>query len=603
MSNLEKLRKKASALPLKPGVYIMRDKENKVIYVGKAKALKNRVYSYFHSVNNHPPKTFALVSNIDDFEIMLVSTEFEALLLECNLIKKYKPKYNILLKDDKGYPYIKFTLHDEYPRILLARQRDNDKAKYFGPYTSATQAKQIIDAVSRAFLLPTCNNTFKGKNGRPCLNHHINRCVGICNGKLSKEEYRGLIDNAISFFEGNSSKVIDDIKAKMELASENLNFEKAAYYRDCLKAVTRLRERQGVVVRVSLTADAISFYQRGENICFAVLSVVKGSIQSSNCHILNAEENDDILNEFICRYYEENAGIPKTIYTEFLPNDIELLKEYLSYLHGGKVSVSVPNKGDGASLIKLAKVNAEEFLTAYEGKTDKLSRSINAFATAIGFNAPPKNIELYDISETAGSNMVAGMVVFEDGKPKKERYRRFNVEDAIGGDDCGALTEVLIRRIARYKANDEAFNILPDLIIVDGGFNQVNAIKAVLEKEKLSLPLIGLKKDIKHRTKAIVLSNGSEIPLKTNPEAFSFAGRMQEEVHRFAVSFHRLKQSKTVKGSSLLEIEGVGKERAKALYQHFKSIKAMKEASIEELSSINGLNKNVAQKIKDYFNN
>lgn len=601
---LEKLKNKALSLSLKPGVYIMKDEQGKIIYVGKAKALKNRVLSYFTAINKHMAKTYALVSNIADFEVVLVPTEFEALLLECNIIKKHKPRYNILLKDDKNFPYIKITVNEDYPRVLLARKRENDSAKYYGPYKSSAVANHIIDTVNKTFRLPTCNNTFKRKNGRVCLNHHIKLCVGLCNNNMSKEEYGEIIANVISFFEGNNIKVLNSLKEKMEFSSEILDFERAGYYRDCYNAVSKLNEKQKVIVRKSLTADAISLCKRDENFCFNVLSVKNGSVLSSSSHIITNTENESeksLLNEFICRFYEEFKSIPPIIYVEEETEDKALLTEYISYLKGSKAVISKPLKGDGLALVNISKSNADEYLTLHEGRTDKLTRSMDAFSKLARLEKAPKTIELYDISQTSGTNMVAGMVVFEEGKPKKERYRRFSIENEEIKDDLSAMANVVERRIKRYKENDEAFNILPNLIIADGGLNQVNAINEVLKQEQIEIPVIGLKKDIKHKTKAIVLSNGAEIPLKNDITAFSFAGKMQEEVHRFAIAFHRAKRTKSVKGSSLNEIKGVGKEKAKALYNHFHSIKAIKEADIGELMTIKGITKTVAENIKYYF--
>ncbi len=601
---LEKLKNKALNLPLKPGVYLMKDLDGKIIYVGKAKALKNRVVSYFQNVNKHSAKTYALVSNIADFNVLLVPSEFEALLLECNLIKKHKPHYNILLKDDKGFPFIKITVNEDFPRVLLSRKRDNDSAKYYGPYKSSTIAKNIIDTVNKTFRLPTCNNTFKRKNGRVCLNHHIKLCVGLCNNKMSKEEYGEIISNAISFFEGDNTKVLSEIKLKMENASDKLDFEKAAYYRDCYNSVTRLNERQKIIVRKSLNADAISLCASENNSCINVLSVKNGSVISSSSHIITNTENESqksLLNEFICRFYEQFLAIPPIIYTEQEPEDKALLTEYLSYLKNLKVIISKPLKGDGLALINISQANAQEYLNIYKGRTDKLTRSMDAFSKLARLETTPKTIELYDISQTSGTNMVAGMVVFEDGKQKKESYRRFSIDKVEIKDDLSAMANVVERRIKRYKANDEAFNVLPDLIIADGGINQVNAILKVLLNEKIQIPVIGLKKDIKHKTKSVVLSNGAEIPLNTDIEAFSFAGKMQEEVHRFAIAYHRTKRTSSVKGSALTEIEGIGKQKAKELYKHFHSIKAIKEAQIDELITIKGITKMVAQNIKEYF--
>lgn len=603
---LVNLRKKAAGLPMHPGVYLMKNADGEVIYVGKAKLLRNRVSSYFHSIDRQQPKTGALVSLIANFDVILASNEFEALILESTLIKMHRPKYNILLKDDKGYPFIKVTVNEAFPRIMLARTREKDKAKYYGPFGGSIQAKQIIDAVCRAFRLPACDKKFKMIKGRPCLNSQIDRCVGLCSGKVTKEEYRELINSALDFFEGNTKKVFDEVEKKMLRASDNLDFEKAAYYRDILNAVKRLKNKQKAVGRSTLTADAVSFAAADNLICITVISVRNGILFSSISYIvknIDSFETETVLNEYLSRFYEENTAIPPVLYCSIVPENKELLSEYLAYLKGSAAKIIKPLKGDGAALLKIAHINAVEYLKEYQGRTDRLSRSMDAFAAAAGFSKTPETIEIYDISQTAGQNAVAGLVVFQNGKPMKERYRKFNIENAAPSDDCAAIAEVLGRRIKRYKENDEGFNIMPDLIIADGGINQVNALKAVLIAENMDISVIGLKKDTRHRTKSIVRTDGAEIQLKNNLEAFRFAGIMQEEAHRFAISFHRSKNALGVKVSSLTEIEGVGKESAKKLLSHFKTIKAIKEASAEELLLIKGMSRKTAENIKAYFEN
>ena len=601
--NLPKLREKALALPLKPGVYKMLNENGNIIYVGKAKLLRNRVYSYFHSVEKHNEKTFALVSNIADFEIIITGSEFEALLLESNLIKEHKPKYNILLKDDKGYPFIKIDINSEFPRVTLAYKREDKKAKYFGPFGGSFQTKQLINAACNAYKLPTCSLFSVNKNKKPCLNRHIGRCMGVCIGEIQSDEYKAIIKSVINFFEGKTREAREKIEKSMYIASEQMNFEKAAYYRDTIKAIDRLNDSQKIITSENVYADGIASLKRDGYVSVSIIRVRNGKmIGTFNYAESESEENSGFdLFEYMTRFYEEDTDIPSIIYLDKNIEDSGLLSEYIEYLSKKKVKILVPRSGNGKKILETAAANAGEYLTGYQGKTDKISRQLIEFSEVAGLDFVPKIIEMYDISQTAGQDTVCGMICYNDGKPEKSRYRKFIIKDAVEGDDCGSMKEAVSRRIERYFAGDEGFAQLPDLIIADGGQAQVGAILEILKDRNLNIKVIGLKKDNHHRTKSVVRENMSEIALKNTPEAFVFASLIQNEVHRFAIEFHKKRRSDSVKRFDLTNVEGVGKSRAIALLSHFKSIKAIREASIEDLMKVKGITNKIAHNIKEIF--
>lgn len=595
------LRAKALSLPQKPGVYKMIDSNGRIIYIGKAKILKNRVYSYFHSVEKHNEKTYALVSNIKDFEIIVTKTELEALLLESNLIKEHKPKYNILLKDDKGYPFIRIDVQSDFPRISLSFKRDDKKSKYFGPFRGTYQTKQLIEAACRAYKLPTCTQPLGKSPRKPCLNKHIGRCTGVCGGDISKEEYRNVIKSVINFFEGKTKEARDNIENQMYLSSENTDFEKAAFYRDTLKAIDRLNETQKIITDERVNADIAATVKRDGYISASIIKVRNGKIIGSFNYAEkeNTDEKGFALFEYLTRFYEENTDIPPVVYIDKAIEDLTLLSEYLEYLSKKKVRIIIPKSGNGLKILEIAYANAEENLTSFQGKTDRISRQLIEFSKAAGLSSVPNTIEMYDISQTAGQDTVCGMVCFVDGKPDKSKYRKFLIKDAVDGDDCGSLREALSRRLDRYYSGDEGFSFLPDLIIADGGQAQVNAIITVLKEKNTDIRVIGLKKDSRHRTKSVVLENMSEIQLKNYPEGFVFASVIQNEVHRFSIRFHKKRRSDSVKKFDLTNIEGIGKSRAISLLSHFKSIKAIREASIEELMKVKGVTEKIANNIKN----
>lgn len=602
---IERLRKKAAGLLEQPGVYKMLDKNSRIIYVGKAINLKRRVSSYFQRLNSHTPKTAALVSNIDDFDVMLANNELEALLLENNLIKQYKPKYNILLKDDKGYPFIKVTLNERYPKVLIARKRISDGARYFGPFIGSHSAYAAIDAVSKAFALPSCSNPEPKEGKRPCLYYRIKRCIGLCSGNVAKEDYDNIIKQIISFFEGNIDIVTDTIRNDMERAAENLDFEKAAVLRDRMQAVKALKEKQRVVASGRLNADYISVAKGEKQFCIFIMKVRKGILAGDRADFYPLSDFQvDFTDEYIKRFYSEfSEDIPGKICFDGALDDKDGTELLLSSLRGGSVRILNPKSGTDFELTKMSGVNAAERLTHYEGRTDKASRALFELSNITGVNPPPSRMEIYDISEIAGTGMVCGMAVFKDGMSDKSAYRKFKIETAAGGDDPAAMSEALHRRLERFRSGDESFAPLPDLIFADGGQIQVNALSEVIRQSGYDIPVFGLKKDSHHRTKTLVYPDGHEIMLFKYPAAFALCGKMQEEAHRFAIEYHRKLRSKKTVLSALTDIDGIGKARAAALLKHFKTIQAIKAASIDELTGVKGITKAAAEKVKAYFEN
>lgn len=600
---IERLRAKATGLPEKPGIYKMLDNDDKVIYVGKAINLKRRVSSYFQRLGSHSSKTAALVSNVEDFDVVLTSNEFEALLLENNLIKEYRPKYNILLKDDKGYPFIKVTVNEKYPRVTLARKRRNDGAKYFGPFGSSRSAKSAIEAASRAFALPTCANPTPREGRRPCLNFRIKRCIGLCKGDITQEDYAEIIKQVLSFFEGNISEVTKKIQKEMERAADNLDFEKAAVLRDRLRGVTALKEKQRVVASSRLSADYIAAALGDKKVCVFILKVRKGILAADRADFYPLSDiQDDFIGEYIKRYYDAfSEDIPGKICTSVPIEDKSAVEMFLGALKGGKVRITSPKQGNDSELIKMAADNAKERLTYHEGRTGKAERVLHELSEITGLKPPLSRIEIYDVSEISGTGMVCGMAVFKDGISDRSSYRKFRIETAGAGDDPAAMSEALRRRLSRYASGDENFSPLPDLIFADGAQSQVNALVRTVNESGYDIPVLGLKKDSRHRTKSIVFPQGHEVLLYKHPEVFALCGRMQEEAHRFAIEYHRKIRSQRNLLSSLTEIEGIGRVRAQALMKHFKTLNAIKTAGRDELLGVKGMNEKLVSNITEYF--
>ena len=601
----DELKEKAHALPLKPGVYIMQDAKNVVIYVGKAKALKNRVSQYFANLASHTEKTRAMVSQIDHFDVIVADSEFEALVLENSLIKRHQPRYNILLKDDKGYPYIRLTVKEEYPRFSLANRAAEDGARYFGPYGSRGNTQNIIDALRVALRLPSCNKKFPRDIGkeRPCLNYHMGQCDGYCRKDMDQSRYREAIDQAVRLLEGKFQEVGDELKAEMELAAEELRFEKAAELRDRYKAIELLGKRQKVVAGSLADTDVIGFH-KGEatKSCFVVLHFVEGELAAKDWDLIDTpmeEENADILSALVRQYYGGRGNLPRQI---LLPCELEdevPLMRMLSEDAGRKVELITPQRGAKMDLIRLANKNAVEEVERWTTREERQSKLIELLGKLLDLEEPPRRIESYDISNQGADDIVASMVVYVNARPLKRDYRHFKLKDMDGPDDYASMEQVLTRRFKRYLEGDEKFADKPDLLLIDGGVNHANVAVKVLETLGLTIPIFGMVKDDRHRTRALVTPEGKEIGIQGNQAIFSLIGQIQEETHRFAIEFHRQQQNQRVKGSVLDQIPGVGEKRRSDLLKHFKSIKRIREATQAQLAEV--VPKNAAQAVYDYF--
>ena len=600
----DELKEKAHSLPLKPGVYIMQDAKNEVIYVGKAKALKNRVSQYFADLASHTEKTRAMVSQIDHFDVIIADSEFEALVLECSLIKRHQPRYNILLKDDKGYPYIRLTVQEAYPKFSLANRPAEDGARYFGPYGSRGATQDIIEAIQSALRLPKCRKKFPRDIGkeRPCLYYRMGQCDGYCRPEMDQSRYQENIDQAIRLLEGKYEEVCDDLRAEMEQAAEELRFERAAELRDRIAAMELLGKRQKVVAGSLSDTDVVGFHRGEAKSCFVVLHFVDGDLAAKDMDLIETpveEAKEDTVSALVKQYYGGRNALPKQI---LLPCDIEdevPVTRMLSEDCGHRVALMTPQRGAKMDLIRLANKNAVEEVERATSREERQSKLMEALGKMLGLPEPPRRIEAYDISNTGDANIVASMTVFIDGRPLKRDYRHFKLKDMVHADDYGSMEQVLTRRFRRYLDGDEKFGDLPDLLLIDGGENHAKVAVRVLEEVGLSIPIFGMVKDDRHRTRALVDPAGSEIGIQQIPAVFALVGRIQEETHRFAIEFQRLQQSKGVKGSALDQIPGVGEKRRNELLRHFKSIKNIKMASLAALEE--AVPKNTARAVYDHF--
>lgn len=602
----KELRQKAMALPLNPGVYIMKNKDKKIIYIGKAKALKNRVSSYFGSHSNHSLKVIRMVENVDDFDYILCDTEFEALVLECSLIKQHMPKYNILLKDDKGYNYIKIT-KEEFPKISEAKQIIDDGATYIGPYVSNYSVKNAVEETLKIFKLPRCNKKFPRdyNKSRPCLNGFMGICCAPCNGKITKEEYVNNVKDAVAFLKGGALKSVEEYEKQMYEYSNNMEFEKAAKMRDRIKAIKALEEKQKVVSINVPQEDVFALVNSNKKACFEVIRFRNGRLTDSEHWLIDSVDNlEESRFELIERYYSMRGDIPSRIAVDGGIEDEKLLHQYLENERGKKLEFIHPQKGEHLSIVNLCIKNANEHLAQNQGRLGKEMAALEELADLLGLPKPPEYIESYDISHTFGADNVAGMVVFHNGRPMKKAYKKFAIKSFDGQNDVGSMNEVLTRRFNHYY-NDEdeesTFKILPDLILLDGGQPQVNAVLPVIKQMNIDVPIFGMVKDNKHRTRAIAF-DGGEIEINSHRSAFTLVSNIQEEVHRFAITYHHKKHQKTSFSSSLLKIEGIGEKKAKALMKHFKTITAIKNAGVEELMTVSGISKTNAENIFDYYN-
>ncbi len=611
------IKEQLKKLPQKPGVYLMKDAYGNIIYVGKSKNLKNRVSSYFVGFNSHAPKVQTMVVNIKEFEYIITDSEMEALILEANLIKQHKPRFNVLLKDDKAYPYIKVTINEKWPRIMKTRKFRKDKCKYFGPYTDVGAVNTTIDTLVQIYQIRRCNKDLSKPHSRPCLNYHIRQCLGPCKGDVHHEAYMEQINEIMEFLSGKHDKVMAAIEVKMRAAAEKLNFEKATMYRDQMDALKRLTVKQKVVTDHDVNQDIIAWAENMGQICIMIFFVRGGKLLGKEEYVSEDsayESTGEMLSSFLLQYYGGTAMIPKEIMLIEEPEDQELLEAWLGSKAGYKVKLHIPQRGDKKKLTEMVRKNAEEYLEKFKEKieTEKLrvftiQQQLNEL---LGLDKPIRRIEAYDISNIFGVLSVGSMVVYEDGKKKRSDYRRFKIKTVEGADDYASMMEVLYRRFRRGKEEqdqlkenglaDGKFNVFPDLLLIDGGKGHVNAVLDVLKALEIDIPVAGMVKDDRHRTDRLYF-NETMLPLKSYREAFQYVYGIQEEVHRFAVEYHRSLRAKQMVHSVLDDIDGIGKVRRTALLKHFKSVEKIKEASLEELAEADGMNARAAKAVYAYF--
>ena len=597
----DELKDKALSLPYAPGVYIMRDKSNKVIYVGKAKKLKNRVSQYFQDTASHSPKTRIMVSKIDHFDVIVAASEFEALVLECSLIKRYMPKYNILLKDDKGYPYLRLNMKDPYPVITMVSKIADDGAAYYGPYGSRGVTQSLLEAIRLTLKLPGCSKQFPrdvGK-GRPCLNYHMNQCRGWCQESVSFLEYRKTMEQAKQLLSGNYKAVADEIRQQMLDASDRLEFELAASLRDRLVAVETLGQKQLVTAGTLADMDVVGYAQTEAKACFAVLHFSGGNLLDKDYEVFPVPDDPEAaVSSLMKQYYLSRGLAPKIVLLPFEIEDSELFADLLEQQYGRRPKLRIPQRGDNVKLVQLAKTNAFEEAERVTSREEKFSGSLLQLGKMLSMT-PPKRIESFDISNIAGTDIVASMVVFEDGKPKKSDYKRFKIEGLTDQDDYASMRQVVTRRFTRLKDGDKGFDTAPDLLLIDGGITHARAALEVLEDLDLHLPVYGMVKDDRHRTRALVTPDGGQIAIDSVQAVFALIGNIQEETHRFAITYHRSLRSKRLRYSELDSIPGIGPKRKQDLLKTFKSLTAMADASLQELERL--LPRDAALAVYEHF--
>lgn len=615
--NIEEELKK---LPGQPGVYLMHDDKDEIIYVGKAISLKNRVRQYFQTSRNRSSKIEQMVSRIKRFEYIVTDSEMEALILECNLIKEHQPRYNTMLKDDKAYPFIRLTVKEEYPRVMIARDMKKDGSKYYGPFTNAGAVKDTIELLTKIYKLRTCRKSLPkdmGK-GRPCLNYHMHQCDAPCMGYISKEEYHEKFKKAQEFLNGNYKEVMEMLQNKMNSASENMEYEEAAQYRDLLNSVKSISQRQKITGSEFVDRDIMAYSVDGYDAVVQVFFIRQGKMLGrEHFHLTTALQNGggELLSSFIKQYYAGTPYIPQELLVPQQIEDAEVIEQWLTMKRGQKVSIKTPKKGEKEKLVELAKKNATMVLVQDREKIKReelrTTGAMKEISELMGLGYI-KRVEAFDISNTNGFESVGSMIVYEDGRPRRNCYRKFKIKWVKGADDYSSMEEVLTRRFEhglneikelKEKNLDEnigKFNEFPDLIMMDGGKGQVNVALRVLEKYNLDIPVCGMVKDDHHRTRGLYYKN-EEIPISTNSEGFRLITRIQDEAHRFAIEFHRSLRSKAQVHSILDDIEGIGKARRKSLMKEFKSLENIKNASVDELKKIPAMNETVAQKVYDFF--
>lgn len=601
-------------LPAKPGVYLMHDEKDEIIYVGKAISLKNRVRQYFQASRNKSPKIEQMVTHIQRFEYIVTDSELEALVLECNLIKEHRPKYNTMLTDDKTYPFIKVTIGEVYPRIMLARTMQKDKAKYFGPYTSAGAVKDTIELIRKLYCIRSCNRNLPRDMGkeRPCLNYHIKQCKAPCQGYISEEEYRNAIEEAVRFLSGHYEDVLHDLERRMTEASENMEFEKAIEYRELLNSVRQIAQKQKITDVSGEDRDILAVAKDAEDAVVQVFFIRGGRLIGRDHFFLRNTSGDSkgrILESFIKQFYAGTPYIPSELMLQEEIEEKELLEQWLSKKKEHRVRIKVPKKGEKEKLVELAGTNAalvlntdKERLKREEGRTIGAVKEIEKLLGLSGL----VRMEAFDISNTSGFASVGSMVVYEKGKPKRSDYRKFKIQSVQGPDDYASMEEVLTRRFSHgleeLKSNGESgsFTAFPDLILMDGGKGQVNVALEVLQKLNLSIPVCGMVKDDSHRTRGLYYNN-REIPIDRQSEGFKLITRIQDEAHRFAIEFHRKLRGKSQVHSVLDEIEGIGPARRKALMKHYANLDEIRNASVEELKKLPSMNEKSANEVYSFF--
>ena len=597
----DELKEKALSLPYAPGVYIMRDQTDKVIYVGKAKKLKNRVSQYFQDTASHTPKTRIMVSKIHHFDVIVAASEFEALVLECSLIKRYMPKYNILLKDDKGYPYLRLDMREIYPRITMVSRLSDDGAEYFGPFGGRSVTHDVMEALRLTLKLPGCHLQFPrdvGK-GRPCLNYHMNQCAGWCQEGKSCTEYRQTMTQARELLRGNYKSVADEIRGQMLGAAVNLEFELAASLRDRLQAVENLGQKQLVTAGTLADTDVIGYGETEDKACFAVLHFSGGNLLDKEYEVFpKPDEKTEAVSSLMKQFYLSRGLVPKRVLLPFALEDADLFSQLLEQQLGRLPKLLVPQRGDNVRLVELACKNAQEEAERVTGKDERVSATLTLLGKML-MMAPPLRIESFDISNISGTDIVASMVVFQAGRPHKSGYKRFKVEGLDNQDDYASMYQVVKRRFAHYQEGDKGFEEAPNLILIDGGVNHANTAVHALRDLELAFPVFGMVKDDRHRTRALVTPEGQEIRIDNNQAVFSLIGNIQEETHRFAITYHRQLRSKRLRYSELDAIPGIGPKRKQELLRQFKSIQSIRQATLPELERL--LPKDAAAAVYAHF--
>ena len=600
----DELRQKANDLPLAPGVYLMMDKTGKVIYVGKAKKLKNRVSQYFQDSASHSVKTRNMVAQVDHFDTIFVSSEFEALVLENSLIKRHMPHYNILLKDDKGYPFIRLS-RECYPRFSLVNSPAADSARYFGPFGGRYETHQALDAVLSALRLPTCSRKFPRDIGaeRPCLNFHMGRCDGFCRPEMTEAEYNRRIAQAVQLLEGRSKQLLREMTAEMEAEAEALRFEQAAALRDRINAISALSKKQTVIAGLCADTDIWGICRGNGKCCYAILHMEEGNLAGRETELFTApieETEEEMLSALTAQYYLPRAILPHEILLPFDTGECENLSQVLTKRAGHKVWVHVPQRGEKAELRAMAQRNAEEEAQRATTAAERVAHTLAVLGKLLDLPAPPGRMESFDISNTGKSDIVASMVVYQGTRPLKNAYRRFRIKELQGHpDDYASMQEVLRRRLARAAEGDEKFLPLPDVFLIDGGETHARAALEVVRSFGVTVPVFGMVKDDRHRTRALVTPEGREIGIVGNPAVFSLIGQIQEETHRFAITYHHESHKRSTLRSALDDIPGVGEKRKEALRKHFGTVKAIREADVEQLSAV--LPRNAAEAVYKHF--